>query len=164
MASTGEVGCLGDNFDEAFLKALISVGYKLPVRSMLLSTGTIESKADLLESVHLLHEMNIKLYATVGTAKFLRNNGIPAKILNWPLEEKKPNTIDYIQEGKVDMVVNIPKSYQKEELTNGYMIRRASVDFGVPLITNRQLAMRFAEAISRVKLEDLQIKSWKEYV
>ena len=164
MASTGEVGCLGDNFDEAFLKAFISVGYKLPVKSMLLSTGSIESKADLLESVRLLQKMGTKLFATEGTAAFLRENGVKATILYWPLDNKEPNTLNYIKDGKVDMVVNIPKSYQKEELTNGYMIRRAAVDYDVPLITNRQLAMRFVEALYRLKPEDLQIKSWKEYM
>jgi carbamoyl-phosphate synthase large subunit len=163
MASTGEVACLGDDFNEAFLKTLLSVGYKLPIRSVLLSTGSIESKAELLESTRLLMNLGIKFYATEGTAKFMQANDIPAEVLHWPLEEKQPNTVDYIKKGKIDLVVNIPKNYQKEELTNGYIVRRTAVDFGVSLITNRQLAMRLAEALSRLRLEDLQVKSWEEY-
>ena len=164
MASTGEVGCLGDNFDEAFLKALISVGYRFPIRSVLLSTGTIESKADLLKSCRLMADMGLTLYATWGTEKFLRANGIEAELLHWPLKKKTPNTIDYIKSGKIDLVVNIPKNYQEEELTNDYMIRRAAVDFNVPLLTNRQLVMRFAEAIANIKPEQLHAKSWREYL
>lgn len=163
MASTGEVGCLGNDFDEAFLKALISVGYRIPIRSVLLSSGNIESKAELLESVRMLTNMGIIFYATRGTAKFLNSNGMPAEILNWPLEKRQPNTLDYIKNGKIDLVINIPKNYQETELTNDYMIRRTAVDYNVPLITNRQFAMRFAEAISRTSLSDLMIKSWEEY-
>jgi carbamoyl-phosphate synthase large subunit len=163
MASTGEVGCLGNHFDEAFLKALLSVGFRLPVRTILLSTGSIESKAELLESVRMLMNLGVKFYATRGTAKFLKNNGIQAEALNWPLEKRQPNTIEYIKEKKIDLVINIPKNYQEMELTNDYMIRRTAVDYNVPLITNRQFAMRFAEAIARTSLEDLEIKSWDEY-
>ena len=163
MASTGEVGCLGNDFDEAFLKALLSVGFKLPIRSILLSSGTIESKAELLESIRMLLNLGVKFYATRGTANFLKNNGIPAEILNWPLERKQPNTLDFIKSGKIDLVINIPKSYQETELTNDYMIRRTAVDYNVPLITNRQFAMRFAEATSRTSLNDLSIKSWVDY-
>jgi carbamoyl-phosphate synthase large subunit len=163
MASTGEVGCLGNDFDEAFLKALLSVGFKLPVSSLLISSGSIESKAELLESIRQLLQMEIKIFATRGTGKFLQNNGIPAEILNWPLEKRQPNTIEYIKDGKIDLVINIPKNYQQMELTNDYMIRRAAVDFGVPLITNRQFAMRFAEAVSRTSLQDLKIESWETY-
>jgi carbamoyl-phosphate synthase large subunit len=163
MASTGEVGCLGNDFDEAFLKALISVGFRIPIRSVLLSSGNIESKAELLESVRMLMNMGIIFYATRGTAKFLKNNGIPAEVLNWPLEKRQPNTLDYIKNGEIDLVINIPKNYQETELTNDYMIRRTAVDYNVPLITNRQFAMRFAEAISRTSLSDLMIKSWEEY-
>jgi carbamoyl-phosphate synthase large subunit len=163
MASTGEVGCLGNNFDEAFLKALLSVGFRLPVRTILLSTGSIESKAELLESVRMLMNLGVKFYATRGTANFLKNNGIQAEALNWPLEKRQPNTIEYIKEKKIDLVINIPKNYQEMELTNDYMIRRTAVDYNVPLITNRQFAMRFAEAVARTSLEDLEIKSWDEY-
>ena len=164
MASTGEVGCLGADFDEAFLKALLSVGFRLPIRSVLLSTGPIESKAELLESTRLLEKLGIKFYATGGTARFMRENGIEAEKLHWPLREKTPNTIDFIKAGKIDLVVNIPKNYQEEELTNDYMIRRAAVDYAVPLITNRQVAMRLAEALSRRSIDDLAIDSWDAYL
>ncbi len=163
MASTGEVGCLGSDFDEAFLKALLSVGFRFPIKSVLLSSGTIESKAELLESMRMLMKFGIKFYATRGTAKFMQSNGIPTEILHWPLEKRQPNTIDFIKDGKIDLVINIPKNYQEQELTNDYMIRRTAVDYNVPLITNRQFAMRFAEAVSRVSPGDLQIKSWDEY-
>ncbi|UCF63596.1 MAG: carbamoyl-phosphate synthase (glutamine-hydrolyzing) large subunit [bacterium] len=164
MASTGEVGCLGSDFDEAFLKALLSVGFKIPISSVLISSGSIESKAELLESIRQLLQLGIKIFATRGTGKFLQNNGIETEILNWPLEKKQPNTIDYIKDGKIDLVINIPKNYQKMELTNDYMIRRAAVDYNVPLITNRQFAMRFAEAVSRISIKDLSIRSWTEYL
>jgi len=164
MASTGEVGCLGSDFDEAFLKALISVGFRFPVKSVLISSGSIESKAELLESVRLLQQLGIKFYGTRGTAKFLQSNGIETEILHWPLEKRSPNTLEYIKSGEIDLVINLPKNYQEQELTNDYMIRRTAADYNVPLITNRQLAMRFAEALSRTNLESLEIKSWGEYV
>jgi carbamoyl-phosphate synthase large subunit len=163
MASTGEVGCMGSDFDEAFLKALISVGFRLPVKSVLISSGSIESKAELLESVRLLEHLGIKFYSTRGTAKFLQANGIETGILHWPLEKRSPNTLEYIKSGEIDLVINIPKNYQEQELTNDYMIRRTAADYNVPLITNRQLAMRFAEALSQTNLESLEIKSWEEY-
>ncbi len=163
MASTGEVACLGDDFDEAFLKALLSVGYKLPIKSVLLSSGHLESKVELLESARYLRDMGIEIYATHGTANFLRENNVGCVELNWPLEKTEPNTLDYIKEGKIGLVINLPKNFQEEELTNDYLIRRTAVDFNVPLMTNRQIAMRFIEAISRTPLESLQIKSWREY-
>ena len=163
MASTGEVACLGDDFEEAFLKSLLSVGYRVPESSILLSTGPIESKADFLESAKILQDLGLRLFATRGTADFLRNNGIESDVLYWPLEQQSPNTVDYIRDGKIDLVINIPKNYQEEELTNDYIIRRSAVDFGVPLITNLQLARRFIEAIARKSPADLQIKSWQEY-
>ena len=123
MASTGEVGCLGDDFEEAFLKALLSVGYRFPVESILLSTGPIESKAEFLAIARTLQDMGMKLYATEGTAGFLKDNDIKAEILHWPLDDKSPNTIEFIKEGKIDLVINIPKNYQEKELTNDYMIR-----------------------------------------
>ncbi len=163
MASTGEVACLGDDFDEAFLKALISVGYKFPIKTVLLSTGPIESKLELLESMYILKNMDVKFYATEGTAKFLIANDIPAEMLHWPLDKTQPNVIDYIKSRRIDLVINIPKNYQKKELTNGYLIRRAAVDYNVMLITNRQIAMRFIEALVRTSEEDLKIRSWEEY-
>ncbi|CAN5506845.1 carbamoyl-phosphate synthase (glutamine-hydrolyzing) large subunit [soil metagenome] len=163
MASTGEVGCLGDDFDEAFLKALLSVGYKLPVKSVLLSSGSLAEKVELLETARLLEKMKIKIHGTHGTAKFLKENGVAVTELNWPLEKNAPNAIDFLKEGKIDLVINLPKNYQEEELTNDYLIRRTAVDFNIPLITNRQIAMRFVEAISRYDKDDLLIKSWSDY-
>jgi len=142
-------GCLGDDFDEAFLKSLLSVGYKLPIKSVLLSTGPIESKADFLSSTRILDNMGIEFYATGGTAKFMEANGINVTKLHWPLTGKKPNVIEFLESGKIDLVINIPKNYQEEELTNDYIIRRRAVDFAIPLFTNLQLARRFVEAISR---------------
>jgi len=163
MASTGEVGCFGEDFHEAYLKALISVGYRFPLKAILLSTGPVESKAELLESVRDFARQGIELYATPGTAKFLRQNDLEVTTLYWPTDEKDPSTIDYIKERKVDLVINIPKNFQEVELTNDYMIRRAAVDYNVPLITNRQIAMRLAEALLHRDMENLEIKSWKEY-
>jgi carbamoyl-phosphate synthase large subunit len=163
MASTGEVGCLGDDFEEAFLKALLSVGYRLPIRNILLSTGPIESKAEFLPSSRILADMGVKFYATGGTARFMRENGLEVTKLHWPLTEKKPNVLDVLSNGRVDLVINIPKNYQEEELTNDYIIRRRAVDYAIPLFTNLQLARRFVEAISRKSLKDLSTKSWSDY-
>lgn len=163
MASTGEVACLGNDFDEAFLKALTAVGYKFPIKTILISSGTIESKSELLESTRQLIKLGIKFYATPGTAKFMESNGIPVETLEWPMNGKSPNAADYIKSGKIDLVINIPKNFQEEELTNDYIIRRTAVDFKVPLITNRQLAMRLAEALSNKNPMQLEIKSWNEY-
>ncbi len=164
MASTGEVACLGDDLKDGFLKALISVGYELPKKNFLLSTGAIESKVELLSSIKKLYKRGYKIYATKGTADFLNSNGVKADILHWPLDrEKKPNVIDFITNRKIDFVINIPKSFEREELTNDYMIRRAAVDYAVPLITNTEIAKLFIEAILEYRLEDLEIKSWDEY-
>ena len=163
MVSTGEVACLGDDFNETFLKSLMSVGFKLPKKTILLSTGPIESKAEFLESTKMLDQMGFNFYATGGTSDFLDKNGIKSKVLFWPLENKEPNTLSYIADGKIDLVINIPKNIEKEELDNDYLIRRKAVDFDVPLITNLQLAKRFVEAIYRTSLEDLKVKSWDEY-
>ena len=163
MASTGEVACLGDDFEEAFLKALLSVGYRLPVQSVLLSTGPVEAKAAFLRSSKLLAELGIKLYATQGTAEFLKTSGVATEVLHWPLEGEGPNIRDYLVREKIDLVINIPKNFQEEELTNDYIIRRLAVDFGIPLITNIQLAQRFVEALSRKQITDLEIKSWSDY-
>jgi carbamoyl-phosphate synthase large subunit len=163
MASTGEVGCLGDDFEEAFLKALLSVGYRLPVRSVLLSTGPVEAKAAFLESSRTLQQLGLSLYATPGTAAFLRGHGIETTVLHWPLDDARPNVLDYLTAKRLDLVINIPKSSQEEELTNDYLIRRRTVDFGIPLITDIQLAQRFVEALARKGVDDLQVKSWNEY-
>lgn len=164
MASTGEVACLGDDFNEAFLKSLISVGFSFPRKTILLSTGPIDSKIELLKSTKILEELGFKFYATKGTAGFMKANGIKADVLYWPLEDKEPNALSYIADGKIDLVINIPKNIEKEELDNDYLIRRKSVDFGVPLITNLQFAKRFVEAIYKISLEDLKVKSWDEYI
>jgi len=163
MASTGEVACLGDDFNEAYLKSFISVGLRFPKKNILLSTGPIDSKAEFLESTKILNGMGFKFYATRGTADFMRHNGIEAEVLYWPLENKEPNTLSYIADRKIDLVINIPKNIEKEELDNDYLIRRKTVDFDVPLITNLQLARRFVEAMSRTSYDDLKVKSWGEY-
>ncbi len=163
MASTGEVGCLGDDFNEAFLKSFISVGFVMPKKTILLSTGPIDNKAEFLESTRILKDMGFELYATKGTAEFMKSNGIDSTILYWPSESKEPNTLSYISDGKIDLVINIPKSIEKEELDNDYLIRRQAVDFNVPLVTDLQLAKRLVEAMEKTSLEDLKIKSWDEY-
>jgi len=163
MASTGEVGCLGEDFEEAFLKALLSVGYRLPIRGVLLSTGPIEVKAVFTRSARILSQMGLTLYATRGTADFLNAGGIDSQVLHWPLEKSSPNVLEYLQGGKIDLVINIPKTFQEEELTNDYLIRRRAVDLGIPLITNIQFAQRFVEAISQKDLDGLQIQSYSHY-
>ncbi len=164
MTSTGEVACIGDDFNEAFLKSLISVGFRLPLNSILISAGPIESKADFLKSMRTLATMSLRFYATKGTADFMKANGLEATVLHWPLEDREPNALTYIAEGKIDLVVNIPKNIEKEELDNDYSIRRMAVDHNIPLITNMQIAKRFVDAISRTPIEKLKIKSWDEYV
>jgi len=163
MASTGEVGCLGEDFEEAFLKALLSVGYRLPIRGVLLSTGPIEVKAVFTRSARILSLMGLTLYATRGTADFLKAGGIDSQVLHWPLEKSSPNVLEYLQGGKIDLVINIPKTFQEEELTNDYLIRRRAVDLGIPLITNIQFAQRFVEAISQKDIDGLQIQSYSHY-
>ena len=160
MASTGEVACLGNDLNEAFLKSLLSVGFVIPQSNVLLSTGPVKSKAYLLESVRKLEETGFKLYATEGTAKFLKENGIETSILHWPTDKKEPNALTYIQERKIDLVINIPKSLEEEELTNDYLIRRKAVDFNIPLLTNAQITKLFIESISKKKIEELEIKEW----
>jgi carbamoyl-phosphate synthase large subunit len=164
MASTGEVGCLGDDFDEAFLKALLSVGFKLPIRSALLSTGPIVDKASFLDSARTLAAMGVELFATEGTAAFLAANGVAAEMVHWPTETASPNVLDILARRKIDLVINIPKSSADDELRNDYLIRRKAADFGIPLITNIQLAERFVEAISKKTLAELQIKGWDSYI
>jgi len=164
MASTGEVACLGDDFNEAFLKSLISVGFKLPRKNILLSTGPIDKKAEFLSSTKILDKMGFNFFATKGTADFMNHSGINADILHWPLEKKEPSTLSYIADDKIDLVINIPKNIEREELDNDYLIRRKAVDFDVPLITNLQLAKRFVEALDRSSKKELSVKSWDEYL
>ena len=163
MSSTGEVGCIGDDFDDAFLKAMISVGLKLPIRRVLLSTGPVEHKAAFLASAHDLESAGVEFYGTRGTAAFLRDSGLEIEAVAWPKEEGSPNALELIRDGSVDLVVNIPKDSTEEELENDYTIRRAAVDHGVPLITNLQLAQRLAKALSRGADKHLEIRSWDEY-
>jgi len=163
MSSTGEVGCIGEDFDDAFLKALLSVGFRLPIRGALLSTGPVASKAAFLSGARALAESGVSLYGTRGTAAFMAESGVGVTPVSWPLEQSNPNALDLVRSGKIDLVVNIPKDASAEELTNDYMIRRAAVDHGVPLITNIQLAQRFAQAIQRRSIESLDIRSWSEY-
>lgn len=163
MASTGEVACLGQDFDEAFLKALTSVGYRFPIRAILISSGTIESKSELLESTGHMVKLGIKFYATPGTAKFMKSNNIEVEEVEWPSSRKKPNAVDLIKSNKIDLVINIPKNFQQDELTNDYLVRRTAVDYKIPLITNRQLAMRLAEALANKNPLNLEVKGWDEY-
>ncbi|MCF8306897.1 MAG: carbamoyl-phosphate synthase (glutamine-hydrolyzing) large subunit [Ignavibacteriales bacterium] len=164
MASTGEVACFGDDFPEAFLKALISVGFKFPLKNILISSGSLESKVELLESTRKFLKLGVNFFATKGTAKFMASHDIPVETLKWPLEGGSGNVMDYLKSGKINLVINIPKNFQEDELTNDYIIRRTAVDYKIPLITNRQLAMRLAEALSVVSLDNLEIKSWDEYI
>jgi len=164
MASTGEVACLGWDFDEAFLKALIAVGFKFPLRKVLLSTGPVASKAAFLEGARGLAAMGVEFFATHGTAEFMKRSGLEATVLKWPLEGGSPAAVDYIKGGRLDLVINIPKHHQQEELQNDYIIRRTAVDYGVPLITNVQIAQRLAEALSRFPTpESLRIRPWSAY-
>lgn len=163
MASTGEVGCIGDDFYEAILKSMLSVGYTFPKKNILLSTGPMRSKVELLNSCRLLAEKGYNLFATKGTAQFLEMNGIETTVLYWPDEDKKPNTIDYLKNKMIDLVINIPKDLTSNELTNDYTIRRSAVDFNIPLITNARLASAFLTGICKLSLDDIQTKSWCEY-
>ena len=163
MASTGEVGCLGDDFDEAFLKALISVGFRFPIASALLSTGPLVDKIAFVDSARLLQGLGVELYATGGTAEFLSQYGVETTMVHWPSEPESPNAGELLEQRSVDLVINIPKNYQQVELTNDYVIRRKAVDFGIPLLTNIQLANRLAEALSRKNLGDLRIKPLQAY-
>ncbi len=163
MASTGEVGCIGETFYEAILKSMLSVGYTIPKRNILLSTGPMRSKVELVNSCRMLADKGYNLFATKGTAQFLEMNGIPSTVLHWPDENQKPNTLDYLKNKIIDLVINIPKDLSKSELSNDYMIRRSAVDYNIPLITNARLASAFLTAICKLTIEDIAIKSWDEY-
>lgn len=164
MSSTGEVGCLGENTSEALLKAMLSVGHRIPERGVLLSTGGAKQKAALLDSAIKLHKKGYMLYATGGTQKYLNDNGVPAIRAYWPTEaDQEPQALDLLHRKKVDMVVNIPKNLTSTELSNGYKIRRASVDLNIPLLTNARLASAFIDAFCDLSLEDIEIKPWKDY-
>ncbi|MCK5170277.1 MAG: carbamoyl-phosphate synthase (glutamine-hydrolyzing) large subunit [Bacteroidales bacterium] len=163
MASTGEVGCIGENYYEAILTAMLSVGYKIPKKNILISSGPPRSKIELLESSRMLYKKGYNLYATGGTQKFLELHGVPATMLHWPDEDQKPNVLDFLKAKEIDMVINIPKDLSKNELYNDYTIRRSAIDFNIPLITNARLASAFIYAICKYDLDNLEVKSWDEY-
>ena len=164
MSSTGEVGCLGDDTNQALLKSMLSVGHRIPAHTVLLSTGGAKQKAEMLDAAKELIKNGYELYATVGTSKYLTENNIPNTMVYWPSDENKtPQALDLLHDKKIDMVVNIPKDLTPRELTNGYKVRRAAVDLNVPLITNSRLASAFIHAFCTLKPEDIDIKSWEEY-
>ncbi len=164
MSSTGEVGCLGDDTNAALLKSMLSVGHRIPKKTILLSTGGAKQKAEMLDAAKQLVEHGYELYATGGTSKYLTENGIKNTLVYWPSEEGKlPQALDLLHEKKIDMVVNIPKDLTTRELTNGYKIRRAAIDLNVPLITNSRLASAFINAFCSMTLDEIDIKAWGEY-
>lgn len=164
MASTGEVGCLGDDSRCAVLESMLSVGHRIPEKNILLSTGTAKQKAAMLDSAKLLSEKGYNIYATGGTSKFLAENGVPNTLVYWPSDEgKMPQALDMLHNKQIDMVVNIPKNLTQHELSNGYKIRRAAIDFNIPLITNARLADAFINAFCTIDANDIPIKSWDEF-
>ena len=165
MSSTGEVGCLGDDFNEALLNALIATGYGVPKKAVMLSSGAVQSKVDLLEPSRMLAAKGYDIYATEGTARFLNDNGVKAIAVHWPDEHTaaENNVLTMIAQHKFDLIVNIPKDQTKRELTNGYRIRRDAIDHNIPLMTNARLAKAFIEAFCQMDMEQIQIKSWQEY-
>ncbi|HEY9053294.1 MAG TPA: carbamoyl-phosphate synthase (glutamine-hydrolyzing) large subunit [Rectinemataceae bacterium] len=163
MASTGEVGCIGSELDDAFLKALLSVGYRLPKGKVLLSTGPIEGKVEFLDSARKLHAMGYELNGSEGTARFLATNGIPCASLHWPLEKAEPNIASMLRGRQFDLVINIPKNNKARELKNDYLIRRLAVDFNIPLFTNIKVARQFIDALETQRQKGFEIKAWEEY-
>lgn len=164
MASTGEVGCIGDDVSEAILKSMLAVGQRIPEKNILLSTGMAKQKVAMLDAAKLLTSKGYNLYATGGTHRFLKENGVPSTLVYWPSETgKEPQALKMLHEKKIDMVVNIPRDLSAGELDNGYKIRRASIDLNIPLITNARLASAFINAFCTLSVDDIQIKSWQEY-
>jgi carbamoyl-phosphate synthase large subunit len=164
MSSTGEVGCLGDDTRSALLLSMLSVGHRIPKKTVLLSTGTAKQKAEMLDAAHTLVNHGYEIYATGGTAKYLSDNGIPNTLVHWPSDEgQQPQALDLLHQHKIDMVVNIPKNLTSHELTNGYKIRRAAIDLNIPLITNPRLASAFIDAFCNLSLDDIPVKAWGEY-
>ena len=170
MASTGEVGCIGDDFNEALLKSVLSVGYKIPSKNILISSGDALQKADLFGACRLLADHGYTLYATGGSYKYLVENDVPATRVLWPSESEDPvlaaefeSALKMLQDKEIDLVVNIPKNYSTLEMDNGYKIRRAAIDFNIPLITNARLATAFIRAFCEMGQDDIQIKSWDQY-
>ena len=163
MSSTGEVGCLGDDFNEALLNAMIATGYNIPRRNILVSSGGLKGKVDLLEPITQLSKAGYNIYATEGTSKFLAENGVQSTVVSWPDEEGENKVMDMIAAHKFDLIINVPKNQTKRELTNGYRIRRGAIDHNIPLMTNVRLAKAFIEAFCSLGLNDIKIKSWQEY-
>ena len=163
MASTGEVGCIGSDTSCAILKAMLSVGYRIPQRNVLLSTGTPKQKVEMLDAARQLQQKGYKIFATGGSSKFLSENGVENTLVYWPSEEGQPQALEMLHRKEIDMVVNIPKNLTAGELDNGYKIRRAAIDLNIPLITNARLASAFINAFCTMDLDDLAIKSWAEY-
>lgn len=163
MASTGEVGCIGDDYYEAVLKSMLSVGMRIPKKNVLISSGATKSKMDLLEACNLLQKNGYLIYATEGTHRFLSENGIPSIKVFQPSEECSPNALEMIKEKQIDLVVNIPKNLTQGELSNGYRIRRGAIDFNIPLFTNSRLASAFIHAFCEIDLNKIPIKGWDEY-
>ena len=164
MASTGEVGCIGSDTSCAVLKAMLSVGYRIPQKNILLSTGTMKQKADMMDAARMLVSKGYKLFATGGTHRTLLENGIENTLVYWPSDEGKyPQALDMLHNKEIDMVVNIPKNLTAGELNNGYKIRRAAIDLNIPLITNARLASAFINSFCTMSIDDIAIKSWEEY-
>ncbi len=163
MASTGEVGCIGEDTSCALLKSMLSVGHRIPEKTILLSTGSAKQKAEMLDAARMLVAHGYKLYATGGTSRYLTENGVDNTIVYWPSEDSQPQALDMLHNHEIDMVVNIPKDLSAGELTNGYKIRRAAIDLNVPLITNSRLASAFISAFCNMPIEGIAIKSWSEY-
>ena len=164
MSSTGEVGCLGDDTNQALLKSMLSLGHRIPKHTVLLSTGTAKQKAAMLDAARMLTDHGYEIFATDGTSRYLTENGIPNTLVYWPSDEgKQPQALDMLHERKIDMVVNVPKNLTVHELSNGYKIRRAAIDLNVPLITNSRLASAFINAFCTVDIDDIDIKAWGEY-
>ena len=163
MSSTGEVGCLGDDLNEALLNSLIATGYRLPKKNILISSGAVKGKVALLEPARELVKNGYQIYATAGTAKFFKENGVEATAVAWPDEDAANNVMDMIQAHQLDLIINVPKNHTNRELTNGYRIRRGAIDHNIPLMTNVRLAKAFIEAFCALRMEDIKIKSWQEY-
>ena len=164
MASTGEVACIGENFYEALLKSMLSVGYRIPKKTILISSGPTRGKVELLESARMLKERGFTIFATGGTYNFFKEHGVQTELVFWPDEDdKQPNTLNLIRNRKIEMVINIPKDHTTRELSNGYNIRRNAIDFNIPLITNARVASAFIYAFCKLELDDISIKAWNEY-
>ena len=163
MASTGEVGCLGDDTNEAVLTAMLSVGQRIPEKNILMSTGTAKQKTALLDSAKSLVEKGYNIFATGGTHRFFVDNNVPCTEVYWPSEDKQPQALEMIQKKQIDMVINIPKNLTSGELNNGYKIRRGAIDNNIPLITNARLAAAFINAFTTISIDDIKIKAWDEY-